>query len=125
MKIWFLTMLFCSQAYLNDLSWHMLCFLQEMNPSDTENSKMSGWSERTRKVASYLSKSFQDAGKQKESGSVNLSQVSQGRTRKESARLFYEILVLKTTNYVDVQQNEAYGDIAVKKLPKLDKTFGV
>jgi len=26
---------------------------------------------------------------------------------------------------VDVQQKEAYGDIAVKKLPKLDKTFGV
>jgi hypothetical protein len=46
-----------------------------------------------RKVASYLSKTFQDPGKQKEAASVNLSQVSQGRTRKESARLFYEILV--------------------------------
>jgi hypothetical protein len=33
--------------------------------------------------------------------------------------------VLKTTNYVDVQQKEAYGDIEVRKLPKFDKTFGV
>lgn len=33
--------------------------------------------------------------------------------------------VLKTTNYVDVQQNNAYGDIAVRKLKKFDQTFGV
>jgi hypothetical protein len=38
------------------------------------------------KVATYLSK-------QKEAGSVNLSKLSEGKTRKESARLFYEMLV--------------------------------
>ncbi|CAJ2669594.1 unnamed protein product [Trifolium pratense] len=94
--------------------------LQETNSCETENSNMckSGWSEQTSKVATYLSN-------QKEAGSVNLSKVSEGRTRKESARLFYEILVLKTTNYVDVQQKDAYGDIEVRKLPKFDQTFGV
>ncbi|CAI8612159.1 unnamed protein product [Vicia faba] len=94
---------------------------EEISSSETENSKMSGWSERTRKVASYLHKNFQHLEKHKEADSVNLSQVSQGRTRKESARLFYEVLVLRTTNYVDVQQKDAYGDIAVRKLPKFDK----
>ncbi|XP_027185979.1 sister chromatid cohesion 1 protein 2 isoform X2 [Cicer arietinum] len=98
---------------------------EEINSSETNNSKWAGWSERTRKVASYLQKSFQDQGKQKGEDIVNFSQVSEGRTRKESARLFYEVLVLKTTNYVDVQQNNAYGDIAVRKLKKFDQTFGV
>ncbi|XP_058765332.1 sister chromatid cohesion 1 protein 2-like isoform X1 [Vicia villosa] len=98
---------------------------EEISSSETENSKLSGWSERTRKVASYLHKNFQHLEKQKEADAVNLSQVSQGRSRKESARLFYEVLVLKTTNYVDVQQKDAYGDIAVRKLPKFDKAFGV
>ncbi|GAU33318.1 hypothetical protein TSUD_165830 [Trifolium subterraneum] len=91
---------------------------EEINSCETENSEMSGWSEQTSKVATYLCK-------RKEAGSINLSKVSEGRTRKESARLFYEILVLKTTNYVDVQQKDAYGDIEVRKLPKFDKTFGV
>nr|KYP42590.1 hypothetical protein KK1_035997 [Cajanus cajan] len=31
--------------------------------------------------------------------------------------------VLKSTGYVDVEQKEAYGDIAIFKLPKLDQTF--
>ncbi|TKY63100.1 Sister chromatid cohesion 1 protein 2 [Spatholobus suberectus] len=90
---------------------------EEINSSGTENSELSaGWSDRTRQVASYLRK-------QKEEDVVNFSQVFGGRARKESARLFYEVLVLKTTGYVDVQQNEAYGDIAISKLPKLDQTF--
>lgn len=32
-------------------------------------------------------------------------------------------MVLKTTGYVDVEQNKAYGDIAISRLPKLDQTF--
>ncbi|PON45303.1 Rad21/Rec8-like protein [Parasponia andersonii] len=47
---------------------------------------------------------------------VNLSQVAKGRTKKESARFFYEILVLNTKGYVDVKQDDAYGDILVQKL---------
>ncbi|RDX78772.1 Sister chromatid cohesion 1 protein 2, partial [Mucuna pruriens] len=76
-----------------------------------------------RKVASYLQHSFLHPRKQREENVVNFSQVLGGRTRKECANLFYEILVLKTTGYVDVEQNKAYDDIAISKLPKLDQTF--
>ncbi|XP_027350779.1 sister chromatid cohesion 1 protein 2 [Abrus precatorius] len=90
----------------------------------TEDSELlAGWSERTRKVASFLDQSFLHASKKREGHVMNFSQVLGGRLRKECARLFYEILVLSTTGYVDVQQNKAYGDIAISKHSKLDQTF--
>ncbi|XP_057437468.1 sister chromatid cohesion 1 protein 2-like [Lotus japonicus] len=98
---------------------------EEINSCETENSKLeAGWSARTRKFASHLHRVFQDQGKQKEGDDVNFSEVVGGRDRKESARMFYELLVLKTTNYVNVKQDKAYEDIAVSKLPKFDQTFG-
>ncbi|XP_061350376.1 sister chromatid cohesion 1 protein 2 [Gastrolobium bilobum] len=115
---------------------------EDTNSFETENSKscknsckyslhgflilfftVAGWSDRTRKVASHLHSNFVELRKQKENEVVNFSQVVGGRPKKECARLFYEILVLKTSSHVDVQQNNAYGDIAVSKLPKLDQTF--
>ncbi|WJX81215.1 hypothetical protein P8452_64129 [Trifolium repens] len=57
---------------------------EEMFSCETENSNMSGWSEQTSKVATYLSK-------QKEAGSVNLSKLSEGKTRKESVMDFSQV----------------------------------
>ncbi|CAJ1791855.1 unnamed protein product [Sphenostylis stenocarpa] len=96
---------------------------EEINSFEADNAKLAGWSDRTRVVANYLKKSFLPARNQKEKSVLNFSKVFGGRARKEGARLFYEVLVLKTTGYVDVEQNEAYGDIAISKLPKLDQTF--
>ncbi|KAL5154115.1 Sister chromatid cohesion 1 protein 2 [Glycine soja] len=96
---------------------------EETNSRGTNESELlAGWSGRTREVASCLHQSFLHARKQRED-TVNFSQVFGGRARKESALLFYEVLVLKTTGYVDVEQNKAYGDIAISRLPKLDQTF--
>ncbi|KAK7338324.1 hypothetical protein VNO77_18930 [Canavalia gladiata] len=86
-------------------------------------STIAGWSERTRKVASYLHQSFVHLRKQRAGDVMNFSQLLGGRVRKECARLFYEILVLRTTSYVDVKQHKAYGDIAICKLANLDQTF--
>ncbi|XP_047178442.1 sister chromatid cohesion 1 protein 2-like [Vigna umbellata] len=107
---------------LIDVSLHLLCLSQEINSFGTDNVKIVGWSDRTRYVASYLHQSFLPARNQKEETVLNFSKVFRGLARKEGARLFYEVLVLKTTGYVDVEQNEAYGDIAITKLPKLDQT---
>ncbi|KAH1150010.1 hypothetical protein GYH30_044169 [Glycine max] len=74
----------------------------------------------SRKVASCL----HQTRKQREEDRINFHKfLEAGRAPKEPALLFYEVLVLKTTGYVDVEQNEAYGDIAISKLPKLDQTF--
>ncbi|KAL2320265.1 hypothetical protein Fmac_029234 [Flemingia macrophylla] len=96
---------------------------EEINSCVTETSELCGWSGRTRKVASYLHTSFLHRKEQRDEDVVNFSEVFGGQTRKESAKLFYEILVLKSTGYVDVEQKEAYGDIAIFQLPKLDLTF--
>ncbi|CAL8142661.1 unnamed protein product [Prunus armeniaca] len=87
------------------------------------NPEVDGWSGRTRVVARYLQRHFPNRKKQGEE-EVNLLQVSEGRTKRESARLFYEILVLKTKGYVDVKQDDAYGDILIWKRPIWDQTWG-
>ncbi|KAG4938382.1 hypothetical protein AAZX31_16G056400 [Glycine max] len=96
---------------------------EEINSCATnESESLAGWSGRTGKVASCLHQSFLHARKERED-TINFSQVFGGRARKESALLFYEVLVLKTSGYVDVKQQEAYGDIAICRLPKLDQIF--
>lgn len=32
---------------------------------------------------------------------------------------------MRTTDFVDVKQDDAYGDISIRKLQKWDETFGV
>ncbi|KAK4272170.1 hypothetical protein QN277_020759 [Acacia crassicarpa] len=99
--------------------------IEETNSIETENSDLRGWSRRTTKVAKYLQRHFLDLSKQREEEVLNVSQVLLGRAKKECARLFYEVLVLRTSSCLDVKQNNAYGDISIRKLPKLDQVFGV
>ncbi|CAI9111543.1 OLC1v1011792C1 [Oldenlandia corymbosa var. corymbosa] len=74
---------------------------------------------RTRKVAKYLHAKLQHEKKQTGGTFLNLTHVLHGKTRKESARLFYEILVLKTGDSIDVRQEHSFGDILVKESSKL------
>ncbi|XP_054802915.1 sister chromatid cohesion 1 protein 2-like isoform X2 [Prosopis cineraria] len=99
--------------------------IEETNSIETENSDLCGWSRRTTKVARYLQRHFLDLGKQREENVLNFSQVLLGRAKKDCARLFYEVLVLRTTSCLDVMQNNAYGDISIRKLSQLDQSFGV
>ncbi|GMI83006.1 hypothetical protein HRI_001969900 [Hibiscus trionum] len=88
---------------------------------EDDNQEKDGWSSRTRMVAKKLQKSFLDQMKKGEEEKVNLSQLLKGRTKKASAKVFYEILVLKTRGLVDVQQDDGFGDILVLKSPKWDE----
>ncbi|CAI6000784.1 unnamed protein product [Closterium sp. NIES-64] len=45
--------------------------------------------------------------------SVSLLAVVKGRPRREAARMFFETLVLKTRDFIQVQQTEPYGDISI------------
>ncbi|KAF9601186.1 hypothetical protein IFM89_017371 [Coptis chinensis] len=76
-----------------------------------------GWTVRTRMVASFLCKRFlKEPGKAEV---LNLNLILEGKTRKENARLFYEILVLKSEGLVDVKQDTPYGDICVLNTPQM------
>ncbi|XP_028103074.1 sister chromatid cohesion 1 protein 2 isoform X1 [Camellia sinensis] len=92
---------------------------EEINSCEGVSHETSEWSVRTRMLARYLHRSFLHRKKQREDGVVNLSQVLKRKTKGESARVFYEILVLKTKGCIDMKQNAAYDDILVLETPKL------
>ncbi|XP_042500848.1 sister chromatid cohesion 1 protein 2-like isoform X2 [Macadamia integrifolia] len=94
---------------------------EDASPHEGNNQDMDGWTHRTREVARHLQKSFINQKDQKDKESLSLGSVLEGRTRKGSARVFYEILVLKTRGVVDVKQEHSYDDILVLKTPQLER----
>ncbi|XP_058782760.1 sister chromatid cohesion 1 protein 3 [Vicia villosa] len=49
----------------------------------------------------------------------SLNKMLEGKTRKIAARMFFEVLVLKTHDLIDVNQEEPYGDVSFKLTPTL------
>ncbi|XP_010453785.1 PREDICTED: sister chromatid cohesion 1 protein 4 [Camelina sativa] len=82
----------------------------------------SGWSSRTRAVAKYLQTLFD---KEAENGKNVLvaDKLLAGKTRKEASRMFFETLVLKTRDYIQVEQTKPYESIIIKPRPKLTKSI--
>ncbi|CAI9772394.1 unnamed protein product [Fraxinus pennsylvanica] len=84
----------------------------------TEN---SGWSSRTRAVSKYLQTLFEkeaDCGRK----SLSMDNMLIGKTRKEASRMFFEALVLKTRDYIHVEQRNPVDDITIKPRMKLMKS---
>ncbi|KAJ4968735.1 hypothetical protein NE237_015436 [Protea cynaroides] len=87
---------------------------------DAQFFESSGWSSRTRAVARYLQTLFDnDAGHERKE--VRMDNLLAGKTRKESARMFFETLVLKTKDYIHVEQENAFVNINIKPRGKLMK----
>ncbi|KAF4348794.1 hypothetical protein F8388_025701 [Cannabis sativa] len=81
----------------------------------------SGWSSRTRAVAKYLQTLFD---KESVPGKrvLPMDNLLMGKTRKEASRMFFETLVLKTKDYIDVEQAMPFDNINVKPRIKLMKS---
>ncbi|CAK9211139.1 unnamed protein product [Sphagnum troendelagicum] len=85
-----------------------------------------GWSARTRAVGRYLQGAFENINTDtnREEGDVakfGLDHTLRGKSRKEAARMFFETLVLKTKDYIDVEQAQPYSEIYLTARPKLMK----
>ncbi|XP_031371624.1 sister chromatid cohesion 1 protein 3 isoform X2 [Punica granatum] len=77
---------------------------------------------RTRAVAQYLKKQSPTASvAEGQSENLSLNKILEGKKRRLCARMFYETLVLKSYELVDVQQEEPYGDISLKLTPTFSK----
>jgi cohesin complex subunit SCC1 len=74
-----------------------------------ESKRTNGWSKRTRKMHQFLSNTLVD------DKPLQFNEMVQGKSRKTAACIFYELLVLKTTDYIDVQQDQPYADITISK----------
>ncbi|KAJ7516285.1 hypothetical protein O6H91_22G051200 [Diphasiastrum complanatum] len=87
--------------------------------NDVGDHNISGWSVQTREVAQLLQvtlEGMKHSTKDSENFSVmqlSLENMLQGKTKQGAAQLFFEILVLKTRNFISVKQENAYGDILI------------
>ncbi|XP_054813722.1 sister chromatid cohesion 1 protein 3-like isoform X1 [Prosopis cineraria] len=101
-----------------------LNFLEADNtPASSQgNEGVNSLSVRTRAVARYLrnlspiSPIVEDPAED-----LSLNKILEGKTRKIAARMFFETLVLKSYDLVDVQQEEPYGDVSLKLTAALSK----
>lgn len=82
------------------------------------------WSAVTKSVGSYLHSNLVKRKERGEEEAINLSPILKHKTKKESARFFSEVLILKTGGYIDVKQEKAYDDIRVMETSKLKEVFG-
>ncbi|OVA10663.1 Rad21/Rec8-like protein [Macleaya cordata] len=92
------------------------------NSEEPRFQENSGWSSRTRSVARYLQTMFD-----KESGGqvrkvIPVDSLLSGKTRKEASRMFFETLVLKTRDYIHVEQEIPFDNINIKPRVKLMKS---
>ncbi|WOL02436.1 sister chromatid cohesion 1 protein 3-like isoform X2 [Canna indica] len=81
------------------------------------------WSSRTRFVAQYLYDKLSHRKGEEQKASLSLHQLMQGSKRSDCARFFYEILILKEHQCVDVDQDSPYSEIIISPTPKLVAEF--
>ncbi|XP_042986424.1 sister chromatid cohesion 1 protein 4-like isoform X1 [Carya illinoinensis] len=81
----------------------------------------SGWSSRTRAVAKYLQTSFDKQAVQGRKA-LTMDNLLAGKTRKEASRMFFETLVLKTRDYIHVEQAKPFDNVNIKPRVKLMKS---
>ncbi|KAF3783918.1 Sister chromatid cohesion 1 protein 3 [Nymphaea thermarum] len=97
------------------------CLEADASQTGTTQDRAERWSVRTRAVAQYLKKSFK--GPLDSPGRLNLSNILEGRRRKECARMFYEVLVLKSRGCIELYQEKPYDDITISQAPGLTNTY--
>ncbi|CAK9162289.1 unnamed protein product [Ilex paraguariensis] len=88
---------------------------------ETRYLENSGWSSRTRAVAKYLQTLF-DNEAERGRKVVPMDNLLAGKTRKEASRMFFEALVLKTRDYIHVEQENPFDNISIKPRVKLMKS---
>ncbi|KAI9169053.1 hypothetical protein LWI28_006258 [Acer negundo] len=76
---------------------------------------------RSRAVAQFLKRQFLKRQSQDPPGCLSLKNILAEKTRKLCARMFFETLVLKSHGFIDVQQEQPYGDITLSLTRKLSK----
>ncbi|XP_015063990.1 sister chromatid cohesion 1 protein 2 isoform X3 [Solanum pennellii] len=108
---------------MENVEFEMNLMDEEINSFEGDTSGKCKFSLRTGKVAKFLFENFLARKGKEEVEIVNLSLLMKGKTKGDSARVFYEILVLKSGGWIDVRQDDAYSDILLQKLPRLKQTF--
>ena len=75
------------------------------------------WHPHTLKVLNMLRNNMGGA----EGGSLSFKSLSDGCSRRTAAGVFFELLQLKTWDFINVDQNDAYGDILISPGVKFEE----
>ncbi|KAI0503767.1 hypothetical protein KFK09_014710 [Dendrobium nobile] len=78
-------------------------------------------SARTRAVAKYF-KDNSIEPESNESARISLNRILEQKSRMQCSRMFFETLVLKSYNFINVEQEAAYDDILISPTPALFST---
>lgn len=73
----------------------------------------ASWSKRTQKMVGNLRTAFENQD------TLSFSEMTQRKTRRTAAACLFELLVLKTRDYIAINQNEPYSDITITPTPRL------
>ncbi|KAK9833545.1 hypothetical protein WJX81_003827 [Elliptochloris bilobata] len=108
------------------------CELADHSQARDGDGAHSCFTERTRLVAAHLQESFAGGapGKKKRrlsagggarvpTNSLSFGEIARGQRRADACRWFFELLVLKSRAYVELEQAEPYADITIHPRPKL------
>ncbi|CAO2210557.1 unnamed protein product [Urochloa humidicola] len=85
----------------------------------TGTTGLGSMSTRTRAVALFFKDHVPSSSSDEQPGKFSLNKILEGKARKQAARMFFETTVLKSYDYIDVQQEEPYGDIEISVKPLL------
>eukprot|EP01116_Phalansterium_solitarium_P021990 TRINITY_DN7087_c0_g1_i3.p1 TRINITY_DN7087_c0_g1~~TRINITY_DN7087_c0_g1_i3.p1 ORF type:complete len:519 (+),score=257.64 TRINITY_DN7087_c0_g1_i3:169-1725(+) len=69
------------------------------------------WSERTKRMHKFLSTTFEAQA----ADTLSYNELVRGKVRKTVVGTFFELLVLKTRDVVQLEQHQPYGDITVSR----------
>ncbi|XP_038717375.1 sister chromatid cohesion 1 protein 2 [Tripterygium wilfordii] len=97
---------------------------EEFGTCEGDDEEYLGLSERTRLAAEYLDESFLNAKQRRVEEVVDLLPLLKGRTKRDSAKFFYEVLVMTSEGCVEVRQDNAYGDIHISKASQWEQICG-
>lgn len=81
--------------------------------------KPASWSVHTQRMHTFLAKNFDEAGREE----LSFAAMADGNSRKVVAATFFELLVLKSKSFIEVHQDDAYGDVFVAKGKNFEKGF--
>ena len=77
-------------------------------------SSTSKWHKHTVKVFSLLKRNMSDHGDdESKPDHISFNALSKGSSRRTAAGVYFELLQLKTWDYINVEQSEPYGDIII------------
>lgn len=95
---------------------------------DASMTTTSKWHKNTIKVFDVLKKNLMPTPSNEENDieeaddtkqrTVSYTALSEGVSRRTAAGFFFELLQLKTLNYIELNQSKSYGDIAISAGPK-------